>query len=38
MLLAWNEGVTGLRGKRVYIFKNGIERAFEGFSDPPRFE
>jgi serine/threonine-protein kinase HipA len=36
MLLAWNEGVTGLRGKRVYILQDwNPSSAFEGLSDPP---
>ena len=36
MLLAWNEGVTGLRGKRVYSLQEwNPSSAFEGFSDPP---
>ena len=36
MLLAWNEGVTGLRGKRVYSLQDwNPSSAFEGFSDPP---
>jgi serine/threonine-protein kinase HipA len=36
MLLAWNEGVTGLRGKRVYSLQEwNPTSAFEGFSDPP---
>jgi serine/threonine-protein kinase HipA len=36
MLLAWNEGVTGLRGKRVYSLQEwNPSCAFEGFSDPP---
>ena len=35
MLLAWNEGVTGLRGKRVYSLQDwNPSSAFEGFSDP----
>jgi len=35
MLLAWNEGVTGLRGKRVYSLQEwNPSSAFEGFSDP----
>jgi serine/threonine-protein kinase HipA len=37
MLLAWNEGVTGLRGKRVYSLQDwNPSSAFEGFSDPLR--
>ena len=36
MLLAWSEGVTGLRGKRVYSLQEwNPSSAFEGFSDPP---
>ena len=36
MLLAWNEGVTGLRNKRVYSLQEwNPSSAFEGFSDPP---
>ena len=36
MLLAWNEGVTGLRGKRVYSLQDwNPSSAFEDFSDPP---
>jgi serine/threonine-protein kinase HipA len=35
MLLAWNEGVTGLRNKRVYSLQEwNPSSAFEGFSDP----
>jgi serine/threonine-protein kinase HipA len=35
MLLAWNEGVTGLRDKRVYSLQEwNPSSAFEGFSDP----
>jgi serine/threonine-protein kinase HipA len=35
MLLAWSEGVTGLRGKRVYSLQEwNPSSAFEGFSDP----
>jgi len=35
MLLVWNEGVTGLRGKRVYSLQEwNPSSAFEGFSDP----
>lgn len=39
MLLAWNEGVTGLRDKRVYSLPGwnpGV--AFQGSSDPPRLD
>ncbi|MGB6307899.1 MAG: type II toxin-antitoxin system HipA family toxin, partial [Steroidobacteraceae bacterium] len=35
MLFAWNEGVTELRGKRVYSLQEwNPSSAFEGFSDP----
>ena len=35
MLLAWNEGITGLRGKRVYSLQEwNPSSAFEAFSDP----
>jgi serine/threonine-protein kinase HipA len=35
MLLAWNEGITGLRGKRVYSLQEwNPSSAFEGFSNP----
>ena len=35
MLLAWNEGITGLRNKRVYSLQEwNPSSAFEGFSDP----
>ncbi len=37
MLLAWQEGVTGLRDKRVYAAADWPgNKAFEGISDPPR--
>jgi serine/threonine-protein kinase HipA len=37
MLLAWNEGITGLRVKRVYSLQEwNPSSAFEGFSDPLR--
>ena len=36
MLFAWNEGVTGLRGKRVYSLRAwNPSPAFSAFSDPP---
>lgn len=39
MLLAWQEGVTGLRDRRVYAAGDWPEnKAFEGISDPPRLE
>jgi serine/threonine-protein kinase HipA len=35
MLFAWNEGVTGLRSKRVCSLQEWHPSgAFEGFSDP----
>ncbi len=37
MLLAWSEGVNGLREKRVYSMPQWkANAAFEGFPDPPR--
>lgn len=37
MLLAWAEGVNGLRDQRVYaVGEWGAGRAFEGFSAPPK--
>jgi len=37
MLIAWNDGVTGLRARRVYDLPEwNPSPAFEGFSDPPR--
>jgi serine/threonine-protein kinase HipA len=39
MLLAWQEGVTGLRGRRVYAAGDWpANKAFEGTSDQPRLE
>jgi serine/threonine-protein kinase HipA len=39
MLLAWQEGVTGLRDRRVYAAGEWpANKAFEGISDPPRLE
>lgn len=39
MLLAWQEGVTGLRDRRVYAAGDWPEnKEFEGISDPPRLE
>jgi len=39
MLLAWQEGVTGLRDRRVYAAGDWpANKAFEGISDPPRLE
>jgi serine/threonine-protein kinase HipA len=39
MLHTWNEGVAGLRDKRVYSLLGwNPGAAFEGFSDPPKLE
>jgi serine/threonine-protein kinase HipA len=39
MLLAWQEGVTGLRDRRVYAIGDWpANKAFEGISDPPKLE
>jgi serine/threonine-protein kinase HipA len=39
MLLAWQEGVTGLRDHRVYAAGDWpANRLFEGISDPPKLE
>jgi serine/threonine-protein kinase HipA len=39
MLLAWQEGITGLRDGRVYAVGDWpANRVFEGFSDPPKLE
>lgn len=39
MLLAWQEGVTGLRDRRVYAAGDWpANKAFEGISDPPKLE
>jgi serine/threonine-protein kinase HipA len=39
MLLAWQEGVTGLRDRRVYAAGEWpANKAFEGISDPARLE
>jgi serine/threonine-protein kinase HipA len=39
MLLTWNEGVTGLREKRVYSLPGWTPgAAFDGFSDPPKLD
>jgi serine/threonine-protein kinase HipA len=39
MLLAWWEGVTGLRDRRVYAAVDWpANKAFEGISDPPKLE
>ena len=39
MLLAWQEGVTGLRDRRIYAIGDWpANKAFEGISDPPKLE
>ena len=39
MLLAWQEGITGLRDGRVYAAGDWpANRVFEGISDPPKLE
>lgn len=39
MLIAWNEGVTGLREKPMYSLAGwSPSQAFQGFSDPPKLE
>lgn len=39
MLLAWQEGVTSLRDRRVYAAGDWpASKTFEGISDPPRLE
>jgi serine/threonine-protein kinase HipA len=39
MLLAWQEGITGLRDGRVYAVGDWpANRVFEGISDPPKLE
>jgi serine/threonine-protein kinase HipA len=39
MLLAWQEGVTGLRDRRVYAAGDWpANKAFEGISGPPKLE
>jgi serine/threonine-protein kinase HipA len=39
MLLAWQEGVTGLRDRRVYAAGDWpANQLFEGISDPPKLE
>lgn len=39
MLLAWQEGVTGLRDRHVYaVGEWAASKVFEGISDPPRLE
>ena len=39
MLLAWQEGTTSLRDRRVYAAGDWpADKVFEGFSDPPKLE
>lgn len=39
MLIAWNEGVSGLRDQRMYALGDwNPDTAMTGFSDPPRLE
>jgi serine/threonine-protein kinase HipA len=39
MLLAWQEGITGLRDRRVYAVGDWpANKVFEGISDPPKLE
>jgi len=39
MLLAWREGIDGLRDQRIYTLGEAtIGDAFAGFSDPPKLE
>jgi serine/threonine-protein kinase HipA len=39
MLLAWQEGVTGLRDRRMYAVGDwGTSDVFEGISDPPKLQ
>lgn len=39
MLLAWQEGITGLRDRRVYAKGDwAANKVFEGISDPPKLE
>jgi serine/threonine-protein kinase HipA len=39
MLLAWQEGITGLRDRRVFAAGDWpANKVFEGISDPPRLE
>lgn len=39
MLLAWEEGITGLRNKATYALGDvPLGDAFSGFSDPPKLE
>jgi serine/threonine-protein kinase HipA len=39
MLLAWGEGVAGLRDKRVYAVGDwALGKAFDGFSEPSKLE
>jgi serine/threonine-protein kinase HipA len=39
MLLAWQEGITGLRDRRIYAAGDwAANRVFDGISDPPKLE
>ena len=39
MLLAWQEGTTSLRDRRVYAAGDWpTDKVFEGISDPPKLE
>lgn len=39
MLLTWQEGLRGLRGKHVYALSDrALGEAFTGFSEPPKLE
>jgi serine/threonine-protein kinase HipA len=39
MLLAWQEGITGLRDRRVYAAGDwAANKVFDGISDPPKLE
>lgn len=39
MLLAWQEGVSNLRDRRVYAAGDWpADKVFEGISDPPKLE
>ncbi len=39
MLTTWNEGITGLRDRRVYDMSSwSPNEAIQGFSDPPKLE
>jgi serine/threonine-protein kinase HipA len=39
ILVAWQEGVAGLRDRRVYaVGEWQVGKVFDGISDPPRLE